>query len=350
MTDTHHADTHTKLGNTGLKICRVGFGGIPIQRLTVTESERLVHAALERGINFFDTSRIYTDSEAKMGRALAGRRNLAVIASKTYSRDAEGARKDLETSLKELGTDHVEIYQCHNVSTEKDLERALGPGGAIEALERARKQGLVRFVGITGHKPWILEKALEAYPFATLQVPVNIIEQSSLDTLIPAARKKGLGIIAMKPVAGGALREVALNLRFVLTSGVEVVIPGMDDPEQVLENVAVLDSTLPLTPAEMHRLEKEKERLGDSFCRRCEYCMPCPEGLNIPLLHLMEGYYFRYNLKEWTLERMAGMKKTFSDCTACDVCVSRCPYELNMPELFKSAAERIAADQKFHRS
>jgi len=341
-----NTDTHTHLGNTGLKICRVGFGGIPIQRLAMTESEQLVHAALERGINFFDTSRIYTDSEAKLGRALAGKRNRAVIASKTYSRDAGGARQDLETSLKELGTDHVEIYQCHNVSTEKDLERILAPGGALAALEKARDQGLVQFVGITGHKPWILEKALNAYAFATLQVPVNIIEQSSLTALIPAARAKGMGIIAMKPVAGGALREVSLNLRFILTSGVDAVIPGMDDPIQVTQNLAILEKPMPLTPAEMQRLEKEKERLGNSFCRRCEYCMPCPEGLNIPILNLMEGYYFRYNLKEWTLERMAGMDKIFSDCTACGVCISRCPYELNMPELFKSASERIAADQK----
>lgn len=342
-------DTHTQLGNTGLKICRVGFGGIPIQRLTVAEAQRLIHEALEKDINFFDTSRIYTDSEAKLGHALAGNRNRAAIASKTYSRDADGARRDLETSLKELGTDHVEIYQCHNVSTEWDLEKILGPGGALEALEHAREQGLVQFVGITGHKPWILEKALEAYPFATLQVPVNIIEQSSLEKLIPAARAKGLGIIAMKPVAGGALREVELNLRFVLSSGVDVVIPGMDDPAQVTQNLAILDRPLPLTSQEMQRLEKEKERLGDHFCRRCEYCMPCPEGLNIPLLHLMEGYYFRYNLKEWSLERLAGMNRTFTDCTACGVCVNRCPYNLNMPELFKSAAERIALDQKTRR-
>ncbi|MBN1196705.1 MAG: aldo/keto reductase [Candidatus Aminicenantes bacterium] len=350
MTDTHHTDTHTQLGNTGLKICRVGFGGIPIQRLTDAEAQRLILEALEKGIDFFDTSRIYTDSEAKLGQALAGNRNRAVIASKTYSRDADGARQDLETSLKQLGTDQVEIYQCHNVSTERDLEKVLGPGGALEALEHAREQGLVQCVGITGHKPWILEKALAAYPFATLQVPVNIIEQSSLEKLIPAARANGLGIIAMKPVAGGALREVALNLRFVLTSGVDVVIPGMDDPVQVTQNLAVLVQPLPLTPREMQRLEKEKERLGNSFCRRCEYCMPCPEGLNIPLLHLMEGYYFRYNLKEWSMERLAGMEKTFSDCTACGVCISRCPYDLNMPELFRSAAERIALDQKARQS
>ena len=324
----------------------MGFGGIPIQRLEPEESDRVIHAALDAGIDFFDTSRVYTDSEAKLGRALAGRRDKVVIASKTYSRDAAGARKDLETSLAELGTDRVEIYQCHNISTEADLARILGPGGALEALDRARREGMVRQVGITGHKPWIVQKALDAYDFATIQVPVNIVEQSSLDSLIPAARDKGLGVIAMKPVAGGALREAALNLRFILTAGVDVAIPGMDSPEQVEENRAVLDAPLPLSAREMRLLESEKERLGDSFCRRCEYCMPCPEGLNIPFLHLIEGYYFRYDLKAWALERLSGMAKSFNDCTGCGVCVSRCPYELDMPSLFKSAAERIAADRR----
>ena len=345
MINTRNMDTQVALGKTGLTVCRMGFGGIPIQRLDPAQSDRVLRAALEQGIDFFDTSRVYTDSESKLGRGLADHRDKVVIASKTYSRDAAGARRDLETSLKELRTDRVDIYQCHNISTEADLEKILGPGGALEALDRARDQGLVRHVGITGHKPWIVEKALDAYDFATLQVPVNIVEQSSLETLIPKARAKGLGVIAMKPVAGGALREVALNLRFILTAGVDVAIPGMDSPQQVEANRAVLDKSLPLSAQEQRLLENEKKRLGDCFCRRCEYCMPCPEGINIPFLHLIEGYYFRYNLKDWAMERLAGMEKSYADCTACGVCVSRCPYELDMPGLFKSAAERIAADR-----
>ncbi|MDY0297539.1 MAG: aldo/keto reductase [Acidobacteriota bacterium] len=346
MLEPRNRDARTVLGKTGIEVCRMGFGGIPIQRLSFPEAEKLIAAALDAGIDFFDTSRIYTDSEAKLGRALAGRRDRAVIASKSYSRDAARARADLESSLGELKTDHVDIYQLHNVSTEADLERVLGSGGALEALDRAREQGLVRFIGITGHKPWILEKALQAYDFATIQVPVNIVEQSSLDKLIPYARARDIGIIAMKPVAGGALKNVKLNLRFILASGVDVAIPGMDAIEQVHENLSVLNAPLLLSIQERQILDNEKESLGDHFCRRCEYCMPCPEGLNIPLLHLMEGYYFRYNLKDWALERLADMAKTFSDCTACGVCVSRCPYELDMPGLFQSAAARIAADRK----
>jgi len=346
MTDKKADNRYITLGQTGLRICRVGFGGIPIQRLAPADSDTVISAAVDGGINFFDTSRIYTDSESKLGRVLPAHRDQVIIASKTYSRDGAGARKDLETSLRELRTQRVDIYQLHNIGSESELDRVLAPGGALEALDQARQQGLVRYIGITGHKPWIVLKALEAYPFATVQVPVNIIEQSSLDALIPAACERGIGVIAMKPVAGGALREVGLNLRFILTSGVDVAIPGMDSPEQVTQNLKSLEGLSPLNPEEMARLEAERECLGDHFCRRCEYCMPCPEGLNIPFLHLVEGYYFRYDLKEWAWERLQSMEKSYADCTACGQCVSRCPYELDMPNLFRDAWKRILADRK----
>lgn len=329
------------LGKTGLKINPMGFGGIPIQRLSVEESDRVVNEAIDKGINFFDTSRIYTDSEEKLGRVFSQYpRDRVVIASKTFSRDAENAAKDLETGLKLLKTDYFDIYQLHNIGNEFDLQKVLAKGGALEALIKAKEQGKIRHIGITGHKPPMLIKALNSYDFETVQVPFNYIEQGCLDELVPLAKEKGMGIIAMKPVAGGAFKNVPLVLRFILTHGADVVIPGMDAVEQVSENLTALEKLgEPLTKVELDILEGEKQVLGDEFCRRCEYCMPCPQGLPIAFLHVLRAYYLRYGLKEWALDRVNALEKSYKDCTGCSDCIDKCPYDLDTPGIFKETLE-----------
>jgi hypothetical protein len=252
--------------------------------------------------------------------------------------------RDIEISLGNLDADCIDIYQCHNISSEEQLERVLGPGGALEALVSAREQGMVGHIGITGHKPWIVKKAVERFPFETAQFPFNIVETTALDELLPYVRERKLGTIAMKPIAGGAVRNVLLNLRFILTSGMDVVIPGMDGLEQVEENLSVLEGLAPLSDSEMSVLLDEKEELGDGFCRRCEYCMPCPQGLNISFLHLIGAYYFRYGLKEWALGRLSGLSKKYSDCIACGQCIEKCPYELDTPRIFSDLHRRISED------
>ncbi|MCP4219152.1 MAG: aldo/keto reductase [bacterium] len=337
-----------QLGKTGLKVNPVGFGGIPIQRLSAAESDAVVQKALDMGINFFDTSRIYTDSEEKLGRIFSrGWRDKIIIASKTFSRTAQQATEDLETGLKQLKTDYIDLYQLHNIGNDGDLEKVLGPGGALEALQKAKQEGKIRHIGITGHKPPMLLKALDAFDFETLQVPLNYIEQACLETLVPKAREKGMGIIAMKPVAGGAFKNVPLGLRFILTHGADVVIPGMDNPQQVVENLSILppagrDTGIQAPDKnELALLEKEKEVLGDHFCRRCEYCMPCPQGLNISFLHSLSAYYFRYDLKDWAVGRINSLPKSFKDCNQCGQCVDKCPYDLDIPGIFKENREKI---------
>jgi hypothetical protein len=329
------------LGKTNLTVRRIGFGGIPIQRLTPGESDRVIGRAVEMGINFFDTSRIYTDSEEKLGRVLPPYRHKVVIASKSYSRDSENIRRDLETGLQKLRTDCIDLYQCHNIGSEKELDQVLAPGGALEALDRAQQQGKIRFIGISSHKPWILEQAVTAYDFKTIQFPFNIIESACQQELIPLAKEKGIGTIAMKPVAGGALREVVLNLRYILGNGADVAIPGMDKVEQIPQNLSALENPAPLDDTEMALLNKEKEEWSGNFCRRCEYCLPCPEGINIPFLHLLGAYYFRYNLKEWAWERLHSLPKTYTDCTACGQCIEKCPYDLPTPDLFTDTWHKI---------
>lgn len=324
----------------------MGFGGIPIQRLSVKETDTLLSRAVELGIDFFDTARIYADSEEKMGRILSKSRDRVTIATKTYARNGEDTRKDLETSLRMLKTDYIDLYFCHNLSSRKDIEDISRPGSTLDVIEKAVQKGEIRHVGLSAHKPWVAEQALNQFDFEVVEIPFNYIETSALDSLLPVVKERGIGTVAMKPMAGGAIRNIELNLRYIFSSGIDAAIPGMDSPDQIEQNLSVLLKKEPLNKQEIRKLEEEKEELGDTFCRRCEYCMPCPEGLPISFLHLMKAYYFRYDLKDWAWDRLATLPKGFKDCISCGSCISKCPYDLNTPEIFRETWEMILEDRK----
>jgi predicted aldo/keto reductase-like oxidoreductase len=330
-----------RLGKTDMEISVVGFGGIPLQGVSAAEAERLLHHALDRGINFFDSARAYTDSEEKMGRALSGRREGVYLASKALSRTAESMTAELETSLRNFKTDCIDLYQVHSVGSLEQLEKILAPDGAYEALSKAREAGKIRWIGVTGHSRPILFKAVETGLFDTVQLPFNPIEDEWEQDVLPAARAAGLGTIGMKPAAGGAIRNVPAAIRFSLTRGIDVSIPGMDAIEQVDENTSAAEGLVPPSEEELAMLQQEKELWGERFCRRCAYCMPCPEGLNIPFLLLIDAYYTRYELEAWARERLAALPKTYEDCTACGECLERCPYNLPIPDMMSEAGDRV---------
>ena len=330
-----------ELGRTDLEVSVVGFGGIPIQGLSSSEAERVLLHAIDRGINFFDSARAYTDSEEKMGRALNEHRGRIYLASKALSRNARGMRGELEKSLRNLRTGMIDLYQVHSVGSLEELERILAPGGAYEALAKARDEGKIRWIGVTGHSRPVLFKAVLTGLFDTVQLPFNPIENEWEEDMLPETRKAGIGTIGMKPVAGGAIRNVGASIRFSLTRGIDVSIPGMDSTGQVDENAAVGEDLRAPTEEELAALQEEKMVWGEKFCRRCAYCMPCPEGLNIPFLLLIEAYYTRYELHDWALDRLKTLSKTFSDCTACGECLEKCPYELPIPDLMKDAVTRV---------
>jgi predicted aldo/keto reductase-like oxidoreductase len=329
------------LGGTDMEVSIVGFGGIPIQGVPAAEADRVLLRALERGVNFFDSARAYTDSEEKMGRALSPHRDGIYLASKALSRSAAKMREELETSLRNFRTDHIDLYQLHSVGSLDQLEKILAPGGAYEALTGARDERKVRWIGITGHSRPVLHKAIHTGLFDTVQFPFNPIEDEWEEDILPAAKEAGMGTIGMKPLAGGAIRGVAASIRFTLSRGIDVSIPGMDSVEQVDENTSVGERFAPPTDEELAALREEKELWGEKFCRRCAYCMPCPEGLNIPFLLLIEAYYTRYDLRDWALERLGSLGKTFSDCTSCGECIEKCPYSLPIPEMMSEAAKRL---------
>ena len=327
-------------GKTGLKISRLGFGGIPIQKIDAKGTRKLFLKMKELGINYVDTARGYTVSEEYIGEAIEGMRDDFVLATKSMSRDKEGMAKDIETSLKNLRTGYIDIYQIHNPNLEA-LEKVVGEGGALEALLEAKAAGKIGHIGITAHSLDVFEKALTLDFVETVMFPYNIVETQG-EELIEKCAKANIGFIAMKPLAGGAIDDATLALRFIASNPfVSVVIPGMADEKEIDQNLSAVFDKSPLTEAEDAKIIKIRATLGTHFCRRCNYCAPCTAGISIPGMFLMEGYLSRYGLGDWAKSRYDAMGKHASDCVGCGVCETRCPYNLPIREMLKGVAEKF---------
>ncbi len=330
------------LGTTGLNVKAVGFGGIPIQRVEQDEVNAIIEAMIETGINFIDTARGYTVSESFIGNALGdGKRSNFVIATKSPAKDYDQMKADIETSLNNLKTDYIDLYQCHLVKEMDQYRQILSENGAYKALVEAKAAGKIGHIGITSHNVDLLNEIIDDMPFETIQFPYNIIERQA-EELFKRASQRGVGVIVMKPLAGGALENGALSLKFILNNpNVSVVIPGMDKVSQVFENsnVAKLDFTL--SDSEKEEIENIRKSLGETFCRRCGYCLPCVKGIDIPTQFIIEGYLTRYNLKSWAIERYFSMDIKSTDCIECGECEPKCPYDLPIRKMMRNVTEKF---------
>ena len=323
------------LGKSNLKVSVVGFGGIPVQRINKAEAKEIIIKAEELGINFIDTARGYTVSEEFIGEALEGRRDNWIIASKTMARDKEAMKRDIEISLKNLRTDYIDLYQFHNIRTMEEYEMVMGQNGAYEALEEAKAEGKIGHIGITSHSLDMLKFAIETGKFETIMYPYNIVENQA-EELFKRAEELNIGVIAMKPMAGGALEDGSLAMKFILqNNSVTTAIPGMATIKEVEENARVGSNEVALTSEEKEKAAAIAKGLGEEFCRRCGYCAPCTAGIDIPSAFVLRGYKERYNLAAWAEGRYFAMKKTAKDCTECGVCESRCPYDLPIRKMLK---------------
>ena len=330
------------LGKTGLKVSRMGFGGIPIQRIDADGTKVLMQELLKAGVNYIDTARGYTVSEQYLGYALEGIRDKFILATKSMARTKEAMAKDIETSLKNLRTDYIDLYQVHNPSA-ADLERVQQPGGALEALQEAKAAGKIGHIGLTLHTVELFEKAVHFDWVETIMFPYNAVETQG-EACIRACGEKNIGFIDMKPLAGGAIDDAAAALRFIVQNpDVTVIIPGMEKPQQIQENLAAISNTAPLSPEEENKIFAIRKALGTQFCRRCNYCAPCSAGISIPAAFMMEGYYTRYGLKEWATGRYMAMDKKASDCIGCGVCEDRCPYDLPIRKMLQKVKEVFGA-------
>lgn len=330
-----------QLGRTGMEVSVISFGALPIQRCTMEEAGPVLHKVLDAGINFIDTARAYTDSEAKIGKYIASRRSEYYLATKSMARDKAGMAKDVDISLQTMQVEYIDLYQVHNIKTRQDLDAVMAPGGALEALKEAKAAGKIRFIGVTGHSVDLLMEAVKSDQFDTVQVPFNFIETKANEELFPLAKAMNVGRIVMKPLGGGQVRSFDLALRFILEQDISVAIPGMDDIVQIDENLAAAKNFRPLTQEEQAILKKEAADIGPNFCRRCGYCMPCAAGIDIPQTFIFHLQYSSYGLKEAIPLRYAGMKAKASDCIECGICEERCPYDLPIRDRMKQVAKDL---------
>ena len=328
------------LGKTGLKISRMGLGGIPIQRIDAEGTKKLVYQLMDAGVNYIDTARGYTVSEQYLGYALEGIRDKFVLATKSMARTREAMAKDIDISLGNLRTDYIDLYQVHNPNMAQ-LEQVIAEGGALEALLEAKEQGKIGHIGLTAHSVEVFEKALELPWVETVMFPYNIVETQGR-ALIAKCAEKNIGFVDMKPLAGGALEDATLAMRFLVSDpNVTVVIPGMADEKEIVQNLAACADTAPLTADEQAKVAVIRETLGTRFCRRCNYCAPCTMGINIPSVFLFQGYLDRYGLADWARDRYGAMAVKASACVACGACEPRCPYGLPIRQMLKEAAAKF---------
>ncbi|MBN2285273.1 MAG: aldo/keto reductase [Tissierellales bacterium] len=331
---------YKKLGKTELSVSVVGLGGIPIQRINEEEAFEIIKECKSQGINFIDTARGYTVSEHYIGQALKKLgRDSFYIATKGRAFTYEAMKNEIAKSLETLDIDYIDLYQVHNPSTEEMFAEVVSENGALKALEEAKAAGLIRHIGITSHNHKVITKAIEHGHFETVQFPFNPKEDQGREALIKA-KENNIGVIAMKPIAGGAFSLPALSIKFILNQDfITVAIPGMDSIEQVKENAAIGNHLSPLSPEEIQLIDQEVVALGEDFCRRCGYCLPCPQQIDIPGVMVLENYYKRYKLYDWAETRYNAMTAKASSCIECGICETRCPYHIPIRKKMKSIKE-----------
>ena len=331
---------YVTLGKTGLKVSKMGLGGIPVQRIDAEGTRKLVCKMAEAGVNYIDTARGYTVSEEYLGYALKEIRDKFVIATKSMARTKEAMAADIEKSLKNLRTDYIDLYQVHNPSMEQ-LDQILAAGGALEALQEAKAAGKIGHIGLTAHSTEVFGRALELNWVETIMFPYNIVENQG-EELIAKCKEKNIGFIDMKPLAGGAIENGTLALRYICANpDVTIVIPGMAEEKELEENMKACLDPSPLSEEELGEMAAVREQLGTNFCRRCNYCAPCSVGINIPSVFLFAGYLNRYDLGDWARDRYSTLTAKASACIECGACEGRCPYHLPIRKMMKDCAEQV---------
>jgi predicted aldo/keto reductase-like oxidoreductase len=327
-----------RLGKTGLTVSRVGFGGIPIQRLTEAEAIRVVQRCLDLGVTLLDTATGYSTSEERIGLALAAigrRRESVILATKSPARDAAKAREHLELSLKRLQVEAIDLWQFHNVSTFEAYEQVLGPGGAIETAQRALETGQIRHIGITSHSMEVALRAVASGHFETIQFPFNFVTNEAADKLVPLAREHDVGFIAMKPFAGGLLDKANLAIKYVLQFEGVVPDPGIERVEEMEEIAGIVAGSWALTAEEKREIERIRAEADTRFCRRCGYCEPCAEGVRITFLMNLLSFWQRFPAESFATGWLAGGVNSAARCIECGECEDQCPYHLPIREMIR---------------
>jgi len=326
-----------RFGRTELMVSKVALGGIPIMRLTKAEAADLVRQTISLGINFIDTATGYADSEEKIGEGIKGmKREDIILTSKSPVDDKKTFNEHLDLSLKRLGVDYIDIYQLHNVSSEARRNAVFAPGGAMEGLEEAVKAGKVRFPGFSSHSIPLAIEIMKNGRFDMVQLPFNFIDCAAAEEAIPLAEKLDMGFLSMKPMGGGLLGDAGLSFRFLGAYNI-VPDPGIEKIEEIREIIGIVEKNEAFSAEDKKEVERLKAEFGASWCHRCDYCLPCPQGITISMALNVKSIF-----KRMTVDRARSFAgppiEKARTCIECGDCVKRCPYDLDIPSLLK---ERI---------
>jgi len=322
-----------RLGKTNMMVTRLGFGGIPIQRLSEEDAVSVVRKCLDLRITYIDTANAYTTSEERIGKAIAGRRKGLILATKSGARDREGIEKHLSLSLQRLGVDYIDLYQFHGVSTFDDLEKVLDPKGPWAAVEDALKAGKIRHIGITSHSMDVAKEAVKTDRFETIMFPFNFITSEPAEELIPLAKEHDVGFIVMKPLAGGLLDNATIAFKYLLQFPDVVTIPGIEQNREIEEIARLYSEPKKMTEAEIAEMQRMKDELGTKFCRRCEYCQPCTQEIPISTVMNITSFVKRMPPERVFTGGIAAAMERAATCTECGDCEERCPYHLSIREV-----------------
>jgi predicted aldo/keto reductase-like oxidoreductase len=323
------------LGKTGLKVHQVGFGGIPIQRVSEKQAVETVLHAVERGVDFIDTARAYTTSETRIGKALSQTNKKVILATKSLERTAEGIHKDIEKSMVELKTDYIDLYQCHLVQTEDDYKKVISTGGAFEGLLKAKDEGMIGHIGLSSHSQDRLCQVIEDGHFETVMTCFSFLESAAAEKVIPEASRGKIGVIAMKPFSGGVIDYPELALKYVLSHQNIVVIPGVESPNLFDKNWRIFQEGQKLSHTDKLKIEAIRKEYDKLFCRRCDYCQPCSEEIPIQIILGIKSFVKRSGMEILGSPRIKGAIKNARNCRECGDCTERCPYDLPIPDLIK---------------
>ncbi len=332
----------TRLGRTGLIVTRTAFGVLPLQRVEMPEAVCILRSAYDAGVNFFDTARVYTDSEEKIGQALSDIRDKIVIATKTHAHTKAELFESLETSLRNLRTDYVDLLQLHNPDPLPDPN---DDDSAYAGLKEAQRKGMVRFIGMTNHRREIAVAAIESGLYDTIQYPLSYLSAPDDLALIDTCRAADLGIIAMKALSGGLITNARAAFAFFRQHENAVPIWGIQRMSE-LEEFIEMEANPPAMDDEMlAAIEKDCRELAGDFCRGCGYCQPCPQEIPISMAARMSLLLRRMPHQGFMTEAWQEKMRRINNCTECGFCREHCPYGLDTPALLK---KQLADYERFY--
>ncbi|MBR4528682.1 MAG: aldo/keto reductase [Lachnospiraceae bacterium] len=324
-----------RLGRTGIEAVQNGFGALPVQRVSVEDAVKILRRAYDGGMRFFDTARAYSDSEIKLGEAFGTgyvSRDAIIIATKTAAKTPEDFRRDLDTSLTNLKTDHIDIYQFHLMNT---CYRPGDGSGMYECMLQAREQGLIRHIGGTAHKIGVAKELAESGLYETVQYPISYLADAQEIELIRLCQKNDVGVICMKGLAGGLITDSRAAMAFIGQFDGVMPIWGIQRMSELEEWLSYMTDTPEMNEEIRAFIDSERQELSGEFCRGCGYCMPCTVGIRINQCNRMSLMLRRAPSAGWLSDEWQTEMARIDACISCGACLPKCPYELDIPALLK---------------